>query len=744
MHKIRYMKRIILSVLILSSAILFAQERDSIKSNNIEEVVVNGKYYKKYVEKEGSSSLRLDEELIKIPQNVSIITNRALEDQQVTTLSDGVLRNVAGAQRLEHWGDMYTRVNMRGSRAAAFLNGVNVTSNWGPLSEDMSFVDHIEFIKGPSGFLMSNGEPSGIYNIVTKKPTGKKLNGTARVTLGSYNMYRGETDIDTKLTDKVAFRLNLMAQNKNSFRDYEFNNRYIINPSLKVMLSDRTTLTAEYIYQKAKMSEVGSAYVFSYDGYATRPQSYTHTDPGIAPTNVNNNTVNVNLQHQFNDNWKLTTQLTYVNEYTMGSNIWPSMFVGNYMIRRLGYWEADNTMKFGQAFLNGLIKTGNVNHKILAGLDLGSKKYLADWSQRYNLDKFNANGDYREPTATDAGNTIPDYSYWYNLNTQNYDSNGNIAYYGPNNSTAFVAFDGTKPLSARSSKIDQNYTGFYIQDELGFFDDKLRLTLAARYTSVTENNYGTKSEADKITPRVGISYSIDQNLAVYGLFDQAFVPQAAIFRNGDLAKPITGNNFELGVKKDWFGGKWNTTLAAYNIIKNNATVSDPNNSAGEQFSILLGKTRVQGIEFDLKGEITRGFNAIFNYAFTENKVTESNEPISNPVGMKVPGYAKHTANGWLNYTFINGVLEGFGLSFGGTYLADRSTWSWANNGTQKNMGDYVKFDAGLSWENTSFRVGLNVFNVFNRYLYSGAAYGAYYYYQAEAPRNFRLSVGYKF
>ena len=241
MHKIRYMKRIILSVLVLSSAILFAQEKDSIKSNNIEEVVVNGKYYKKYVEKEGSSSLRLDEELIKIPQNVSIITNRALEDQQVTTLSDGVLRNVAGAQRLEHWGDMYTRVNMRGSRAAAFLNGVNVTSNWGPLSEDMSFVDHIEFIKGPSGFLMSNGEPSGIYNIVTKKPTGKKLNGTARVTLGSYNMYRGETDIDTKITDKVAFRLNLMAQNKNSFRDYEFNNRYIINPSLKVMLSDRTT-----------------------------------------------------------------------------------------------------------------------------------------------------------------------------------------------------------------------------------------------------------------------------------------------------------------------------------------------------------------------------------------------------------------------------------------------------------------------------------------------------------------------
>jgi len=732
------MRKLTMAAAILATTLAWAQHNDTIKSNDIEEVVVSGKYYKKYVEKEGSSSMRLDEELIKIPQNISIITNRALEDQQVTTMSDGVLRNVAGAQRLEHWGDMYTRVNMRGSRAAAFMNGVNVTSNWGPLSEDMSFVDHIEFIKGPSGFLMSNGEPSGIYNIVTKKPTGQSLNGSARVTLGSFNMYRGETDIDTKITDKVAFRLNLMAQNRNSFRDYEFNDRYIINPSLKVNLTDKTTLTAEYIYQKAKMSEVGSAYVFSFDGYATRPVSYTATDPSIEPTKVDNNTVNINLQHQFNENWKLTSQLTYVNEYTMGSNLWPSNFVGNYMIRRLGYWEADNTMKFGQIFLNGYAKTGMVSHKILAGLDLGSKKYMADWSQGYNLDKYNANDDYNAPA---------DYRYWYNLNTNNYDINTG-AYYGYNNTQAFLPFDGTtKTLTERAgtgSMLNQNYTGLYLQDELGFLEDRLRLTLAARYTTVKESNYGTKMEADKITPRVGISYSIDQNLSVYGLYDQSFVPQAAIFRDGSTVKPITGNNMEIGVKKDWFGGKWNTTLSLYNIIKNNATTNDPTNTGNEQFSILLGKTRVQGVEFDLKGEIVKGFNAIFNYAFTENKVTESNDPVSNPVGMRVPGYAKHTANGWLNYTFTNGALEGFGLSFGGTYLGDRSTWNWANSGTQQNMGDYVKFDAGLSWEDTRFRVGLNVFNVFNRYLYSGSPYGNYYYYQAEAPRNFRLSVGYKF
>lgn len=708
------MKNVLVCASLLGSMLTFAQEKDSIKGNDIEEVIVNGKYYKKYVEKQGSSSMRLDEELIKIPQNVSIITNRALEDQQVTTLGDGVLRNVAGAQRLEHWGDMYTRVNMRGSRAAAFMNGVNVTSNWGPLSEDMSFVDHIEFIKGPSGFLMSNGEPSGIYNIVTKKPTGQSLNGSARVTLGSFNMYRGEADIDTKITDKVAFRLNLMAQNKNSFRKYEFNDRYIINPSLKVNLTDKTTLTAEYIYQKAKMSEVGSAYVFSFEGYGSKPVDYTITDPGIDPTNVDNHTVNVNLQHKFNENWKLTTQLSYINEYTMGSDIWPSSFTPDgKMIRGLYFWEASNVMKFGQAFLNGYVKTGAVSHKILTGLDLGSKKYMADWNQGGNLD-----------TAANPFDT--------NITTYQAPSNG------------YPTFDGSKPLSQRATPygtIEQNYTGLYVQDELGFFNDALRLTLAARYTNVKENSYGTEAEANRITPRIGLSYSIDTNTSAYALFDQAFVPQAGLFRDGTTAKPLTGNNLEVGVKRDWFGGKWNTTLSVYNINKNNAITGDPTDLTG-RYSIFLGKTRVQGVEFDLKGEITKGFNAIFNYAFTENKFVETTAVSKE--GDKVPGYAKHTMNGWLNYTFTQGALEGFGLSFGGTYLADRSSWAWATTAAQLDMNDYVKFDAGLSWENTKFRVGLNVFNVFNRYLYSGSPYGAYYYYQAEAPRNFRVSIGYKF
>ena len=722
------MKNVLICASLLGSMLTFAQENDTIKSNDIEEVVVDGKYYKKYVEKEGSSSLRLNEELIKIPQNITVITNRALEDQQVTTISDGLLRNVAGAQRLEHWGEMYSRINMRGSRAGAFFNGVNVTSNWGPLSEDMSYVDHIEFVKGPGGFLMSAGEPSGIYNIVTKKPTGNSFNGSARVTLGSFDMYRAETDLDTRISKKVSVRLNLMGSQRNSFRDYEFNNRYIINPSVKVELTDKTTLVAEYIYQKAKMSEVGSAYVFSTEGYATRPLNYTHTDPGIMPSNMEDHTVNVNLQHQFNKNWKLTAQVTYLNDYTDASDIWPdAVNPDGTMLRRLSYWEGSNVMRFGQVYLNGYEKTGKVSHRILAGLDLGSKKYLADWGYSHLLDStpFNTNISTYQPVTNGYG-----YEGWIDR------INGS-------------------PLNQRATPggtIEQNYSGVYLQDELGFLEDKLRVTVAARYTNIEQNNYGTTIKADKISPRVGLSYSIDDNTSAYALYDQSFTPQAGLFRDGSTAKPLTGNSYEIGLKRDWFNGKWNTTLSIYNIRKDNAISSDPTDPTF-RYSILDGKTGVQGVEFDLKGEIIKGFNAIFNYAYTDNEYKEAIsyiDPVTNTPkilrreGDKVAGYAKHTVNGWLNYTFTTGTLEGFGLSFGGSYLADRTSWTWDSTGTTKQMNDYLKFDAGASWENSKIRINLNIFNVFNRYLYSGANYGSYYYYQAEAPRNWRFSIGYKF
>ncbi|GAB3656737.1 TonB-dependent siderophore receptor [Echinicola sediminis] len=684
----------------------------------LREVIVTGQR-SEYKVDQPSESLRLNVPLIETPQNIQVITGELLSDQQVIDMSDGVLRNVSGASRLEHWGNMYARVNMRGSRAGAFRNGMNVTSNWGPLNEDMSFVSHIEFVKGPAGFMMSNGEPSGIYNVVTKKPTGE-TKGAVNLTMGSFDLYRGTLDLDGKLSQdgKLLYRLNLMGQTQNSFQDYTFTNRYSIAPVLSYQLDEKTKLTLEYAYQHVKMSNVGSAYVFSSKGYGIYDQSFTIAEPGLDPTKVDDHSVMANLQHEINDRWKVTGQLAYFNYNQVGSSMWlRGIDESDSLVRYASIWDAINESAYGQVFVNGEVKTGAVNHRILAGLDMGTKEYLADWSQSHDLDSLN------------GGQFVMD----------------NPSYGTPVN--GLPQFDRSKSLKQRANTtaITQSYSGFYVQDELGFFDNDLRLTLAGRYTYVSQNSYGTTLEESQVTPRVGLSYSFDSQTSAYALFDQSFVPQTGVLRGGGKPKPITGNNLEFGLKRDFFDGRWSTGISAYRILKNNQLVpdqQDPNDPTDVgQYSVQLGQTRTQGIEFDARGELLPGLVLVANYAYTNSEISKDTR--EDNIGTVVPGFAKHLANGWLSYKVKNGGLKGFGVSAGFTYQGDRSTWRWSAD-TQRALPDYFRMDGGLSWENNNLVVRANVFNILDKYLYSGSAYATYYYYQAEAPRNARLSVGFKF
>lgn len=698
---------------------------------DLQEVVITKNKYK---QDKPSLSLRLQTPVLEIPQNIQIVSAQTLKDQQIVSMSDGVIRNVSGAVRIEHWGDMYTNISMRGSQIQAFRNGFNVVSSfWGPLTEDMSFVDHIEFVKGPAGFMLSSGDPSGLYNVVTKKPTGI-TKGEATVMGGSYDFYRASIDLDGKLDKKgkLLYRFNGAAQKKGSHRPFEHNDRYVIAPVISYQIDDKTKITAEYNFQYANMTEVGSFYVFGpeSDGYATLPVGFTMTQPGLPDTNIQDHSGYLMFEHKFDDKWKLTAQTSYFKYIQQGYSSWPGVVgPGNVdrnfdgvsegtlakgeIIRNVGIWDAESNMYLGQIFVNGKFNTGSVSHKVLGGVDLGNKDYMADWGQSHDLDTvdkpFNVyNPDYGTP------------------------SNG------------FPEFDHKTPLSQRAGGLmSSKYAAGYIQDELGFFENKLRLTLAARYTWLSQSSWGSTQEDSHITPRVGLSYSITDNLAVYGLYDQAFTPQSGVIKSGESVKPLTGNNVEFGIKKDWFDGSWSTTLAAYSILKKNELTSDPANTPGQQFSLVLGEKRAQGVELDLRGKIFDGLNLIANYAFTESVVLESNVSTIKE-GSIVPGYAKHTANAWLNYSIQNGTFKGLGASIGGTYLAGRLTDTWSV-GLEK-LPNYFKLDGGLSYDTRKFKVTANVFNILNKYLYSGSYYSylSAYYWQTEQPINVRVGVTYKF
>jgi iron complex outermembrane receptor protein len=681
-------------------------------SEELKEVVIvanPGKYVTDYP----SVTLRLKTPLIEIPQNIQVVTKQAIEDQQIFDMLEGVTRNVSGATRVEHW-DNYAQINMRGSQIAGFRNGMNVQSTWGPLTEDMSMVERIEFVKGPAGFMLANGEPSGFYNVVTKKPTGI-TKGDISMSVGSFGTYRTALDFDGKVNKdgKILYRLNIMGQKKGTQREFEYNNRISVAPVIKFQFSPKTSLTAEYTYQYSQMSVIGSNYAFSARQLADLPVEFTTAEPNMAPTNIHDNSFFVTLAHSINNNWKFTGQLAYMNYSQEGQSIWPTGFSenGDTLYRAASNWDVLGLIKVGQFFVNGDVKTGIIGHRILAGLDMGDKDFYHDWSQ---------------------GGTFSGASGF----------NIYAPVYGQVSGAAYPQYDRSLSVRERGVYYSNQYVAFYLQDELRMLKDKLRLTLAARYTSADDSDpYSGKSKAEKITPRLGVSFSLNENTSIYGVFDEAFIPQAGTNFEGNNFDPITGNNIEFGLKKEWLQGLWTASLGIYQITKNNVLTADPNH---QFFSVQLGQTQTKGVELDIRGQVYEGLDLTFNYAYTDGKITKDTD--ESQEGAQIPGTSKHVANTWLSYRFEKGLAKGLGLSCGVQYAADRSNWYGAYDNTSQIMPDYTRVDGAISYQADKFGIALNINNLLDEYLYSGAYYSwsKFYYWQAEAKRNFRLTLNYRF
>jgi iron complex outermembrane receptor protein len=658
-----------------------------------------------------SSSLRLQSPIIEIPQNIQVVTGKLIQDQQINNMLEGVTRNVSGATRVEHW-DNYANITMRGSQVAAFRNGMNVSTTWGPLTEDMSMVERIEFVKGPAGFMLSNGNPSGFYNVVTKKPSGRNK-GEASLSIGSYGMYRGTLDLDGKLTKngKLLYRFNAMGEKKDSYRDFDFNDRYTFAPVLKYLFTDKTAVTLEYTQQFSKVNAIGSNYVYAKKGYEELPRSFTTSEKELDPTQMLERSLLGIFEHSLNDKWKITAQGSYLNYEQEGMSLWPSGFddTNDAILKRAGgNWDILGKIFTGQAFVNGQAQTGSVSHKIVSGFDMSDKTYYHDWSQSF---------------------TLPD-----------------LDIYNPvHGIPSSPKFDRSKDIKDRGVKYYNNYKGFYAQDELGFLDNTLRLTLAGRYTILKAGDvYSGGSKNEKFTPRIGLSYSIDQNTSAYFVRDESFTENYGSDWQAKSFNPQTGTNLELGFKRDWLNGKWNSTFAVYQITTDNVLTLDAEHStAAKQYSKEDGQQKVKGFEADIRGEIFKNLDIVVNYAFTEGKTTKDTN--QDMVGNQIPGSTKHIQNTWLNYKVDNGLLNGFGLSVGYQYQVKRAPWYISPDNTNA-LPDYFRLDGGVSYQIKKVHISLIVNNILDKYLYSGGyySYTDMYYWQAEAGTNARVTVSYKF
>lgn len=335
-----------------------------------------------------SSTLRLSENLLVTPQNIVVIDKNLLNDQMIFSTAEGFTRNVSGARTIYHQEEASAGIAVRGYSASNLRNGMDVSGSFGPLREDMAFVDRIEFVKGPAGFMMGNTQPGGFYNIVTKKPKGEDAVNSARLSLGSFGLYRAEVDVDGKLSQdgKLLGRLSLMGTKKGSHVMHASNEQFVINPSIKYVHSEKTDFTAEYILSQNAFTGGFSKYAYGIDGFKELPREFSFSDPIIDPTVVREHNVFGTVNHYFSDNWMMTGQFGYINSQMQGESLYATFntldSLGNTK-RNLAIGDAMNTSTVGQVFMKGKFNLGEVQNNVLFGLDMGTKSYVADWT---NLD----------------------------------------------------------------------------------------------------------------------------------------------------------------------------------------------------------------------------------------------------------------------------------------------------------------------------------------------------------------------
>ena len=698
---------------------------ESDDAQNLSEVTVSSKYYRQYVTNTISSALRLQTSLINLPQSIQTVTPEIIYDQASFNMTEGVSRNVSGVVRQEVSNNLGPYMFMRGGQISTLRNGIDLTPIYrGPSPEDAAIIDRVEFIKGPSLFMNNIGDPAGSFNVVTKQPTGS-THYTATAMLGSFDFYRLAVDLDGQLDrkGKLLYRLNAMGMTTNSFVKFDYNRRFLVSPVLKYRISDRTYVSAEYMYQQFRYG-MGSPIVMTPgvdlpSGFATLPVDFSIHEPSLNPYHVSDQTGFLTFGHQFNTNWQLTVRGAFMRNDNEGAYMWVTGVNAanpNVLLRNPKY-DLNRTEVFSQqAFLNGKFTTGGIRHQILTGADVNQKRFRANSYIQYD-------------TYTDAKGKSQLMYYPLDINNPVYGTDV-PSYHTP---------DG---LTNRNTTQTIDYYSLYALDELSMLANKLRLTVGVRYTSVRAHNevsgITTTSEDKVTTPRLGISYSLLPSLSVYALYDRTLVPQAGVTSSGEPIQPQKGTNREIGIKKNWLNGRWTTTLSVYQINRSNTVATDPINSL---YRVQVGESQAKGIDVDIVGQVLAGLNVVVNYAYNDAKIENDVNPLL--VGTPAPMYVKHVQNTWLNYELPFRSAPGITLSLGYQYQGGRGE-RYAT-ATQHEIPDFFRLDGGVGWQRNAFKVNLLVNNLLNKTLISTAWYrSGLYYWVPQSPVNGRLSLSYSF
>ena len=633
-----------------------------------------------YVVDEATTATRTDTPLRDIPQSIQVVPQQVLEDQQVTGLDDA-LRNVSGVTQnsADPRGE---RFQVRGFDSSNVLrDGFSLTfgGSFGNSGfQELSNIERVEVLKGPAAILYGTSQPGGIINLVTEKPLSKPYYNF-EFSAGNRNLIEPNIDISGPLTKdgQLLYRLNALYRREDYFRDFDVAvERFFIAPVLQWKISDRTDLFFNFEYlDDQRPADFGLVAIGDRVADIPFERNLGELDDELTAESIR---ASYRLEHDFNENWTFKNAFNFLTYDTAYQIAEAQDFDDTTGILSRAFATADQpTTNYElQTNVTGEFSTGSIEHQLLVGVDL---KRRDDGPEIFR-------GDVDDTTDINIFNPIY----------------GAIARPAPEENP--IVFDGT---------FQTDRLGVFLQDLIAL-SDNLKFLGGIRYDAVWQDSIFQPSFFtlvasedstfnDAFSPRLGIVYQPIEELSLYSSYSRSFFPNSATTVAGEILPVERGEQFEIGVRGEFLNDRLTSSLALFNLTRQNVATTDPENP---NFSIATGEQRSRGIELDVAGEILPGWNAIANYAYIDAEITEDNDI---PVGNRLFNVPENNFNLWTNYELQTGSLQGLGFGLGFNFIGER----FGDNDNSFTVDSYFLTNAAISYERDKWRTAVNFHNLFD-------------------------------
>ncbi|CAB3905463.1 Fe(3+)-pyochelin receptor [Achromobacter anxifer] len=639
--------------------------------------------------------------LREIPQSVTVIGQERMREQNLQSLDD-VMQHATGIT-VQPYQLLTTAYYARGFKVDSFeQDGVPVLmGNMAASPQDMAVYERLEILRGANGLMHGSGNPAATVNLVRKRPQ-RELSFNGSLSAGSWDRYRAEADLGGPLnaSGSVRGRIVSAVEDRGYFYDVADQKSALFYGIAEVDLGPDTVLSAGLQYQRIR-STTNMAGVPRYkDGGDVGLKRSTYLDAAWDRFNWNTTRVFADLEHRFGQGWSAKVSANYL---TADSNL---KYAG-------AYGAIDRQTGLGSSLMGAAYKFENTQANVDA--------YVGGPVQLFG----------RRNELLLGGNAQRTTSEQYSADLTPYPRVPvNVFDWDPHS----VPEPGVGPYSSPGlTRLKQQ--GVY---GMGRFSlaDPVTLVLGGRMSWWNQSAPGARQRIDpEFTPYGGLIVDLDRQWSLYGSYAQVFQPQGELTRDGKPLDPITGTNYEAGVKGELADGALNVSLAVFQIQQKNRAQEDPDwPCVGRNcYYIQGGEVRSRGIEAEASGSITPYWTVAAGYTFNTSKYLSDSQAGGQPFARFTP---KHIFRLWTNYA-LPGLERR--LSVGGG-LQLQSGYSTVSGPVTMRQGGYALVDLRMAYRvDKHLTASLNVNNLFDRGYYqslSGTAWNNRY----GEPRNVMLTL----